>query len=1530
MKKTFKWIGIILVSPILLVLLIVFLLYLPPVQNFLVGKATQYASEQTGMKIHIDRFRLGFPLDLVVEGASAIQHTDTMLDVDELRIGVQFMPLLSSRVEVDKVELKKGNVNTLDLIKSMRVKGYVGHLSVKAHGVDLAHETALVNEALLEDADLDIAQRDSVPEDTTKSKPVNWQLTLEKVEIRRTEAAFHTPGDTTSVSAHIDDAVVRDGFLDLKSGLYEAGHFDLKAPSVCYDQNYVLATKGLDYNHLALSDVLLGVDSLRYRAPNLTLRVNTCAMKEKSGLQLSTLTGGIRLDSTSIHLPDFQLRTPDSNIDAKIDLDFNAFDGTDRGKLYLQLMAEIGKQDLMFFMGGMPQAFVKGYPNRPLVIRGLIDGNMRRMAFSDLQVKLETAFHLWAKGNVRNLNNTKRLGANVTLDATTQDIGFLTALAGPSLTKKIHIPAGLHIVGKATADGPRYTANLKLTAPHGNVRVDGRFNATSMNYQAHAVADHLQLHDFMPHDSLYAFTGKIDAMGQGTDILSTHAWSKVQAEVKEFHYGHYDLSKTKLDANLRNGKARVSFDSKNPLLNCVANIDALLNHKKVSATFGLDLRHIDLYRLGLTAKPLDATMCMHVDGATDLKENYRIIGDISDIHVATSEKNYYPKDISLDINTTPDTTYAHVEAGSLQIDADAPSGYKRIMLRSTRLLNKIMAQVKERKIDEAAFRSFLPDVRLRIQCGQDNPLYNFLVTQGYSFNDFMLNMDASPKGGLNGTAHVYALNADSVKIDTLRLNIVQDSIDGLRLNGEVCNGPKNPQFVFDVKFNAYLNQSGVGANIAYFDQEGEEGIRFGAKADIEEKGIRLHFQPERPIIAYRHFTLNRDNFVFIGNDKRVEANIDLLADDSTGIKVYSTPNEEALQDVTIGINHLNVGELSSVLPYMPRMGGLLHGDFHLVQTEKQLTVSTDMNVENMTYEHCPLGNVSVQAAYLPQEDGSHYVDAQISQNEREVATVAGTYRTQGGGTVDANVDLEEFPLEMANGFMPEQTVSFKGFANGTLSVKGSTKRPVVNGYLHPDSVRILSETYGLDLRVDNSDSLRVSDSALQLDKFNIYSKGKNPLTVNGTVNFSDLDKILLNLRIRAFNFTLVDAERTQKSLLYGKVNVNFGALVNGTTDNISVKGGMTVLGSSNFTYVLKDSPLTVEDRLNGLVTFVDFSDTTGTKKETPALSGFDMRLALNVEEAAQLNCDLSSDRQSYVKLEGGGDLTLRSTRQGDMTLTGRYTVNSGSMKYTLPVVPLKDFTVKSGSYIEFTGNAGNPTLNIQATEQTKASVSEENSTRSVTFDVGVAITRTLENMGLSFTLDAPEDLTVQNELAAMSVEERGKLAVTMLATGMYLGEGNSGKMNANNALNAFLQSEISNIAGNALKTVDLSVGMESGSSSSGDTHTDYSFRFAKRFWGNRVSIIIGGKVSTGNSSTEDNESQTFIDNVSLEYRLDKGATRYVRLFYDSDKQDILEGRLTETGGGLVLRKKVDKLSELFIFREKKKQLMPPENDNKMK
>ena len=467
-------------------------------------------------------------------------------------------------------------------------------------------------------------------------------------------------------------------------------------------------------------------------------------------------------------------------------------------------------------------------------------------------------------------------------------------------------------------------------------------------------------------------------------------------------------------------------------------------------------------------------------------------------------------------------------------------------------------------------------------------------------------------------------------------------------------------------------------------------------------------------------------------------------------------------------------------------------------------------------------------------------------------------------------------------------------------------------------------------RVDIKDKLAIMGGirlqAARGDGFGGFQLGeytsRNPFTIDGNVDFRNMDRPTANLTLRAQNYTLLDAPRTRESMLYGKIFVDLNATVRGPLDGLTMRGNMNLLGNTDVTYVLTDSPLTVEDRLGELVTFTSFTDTTSvqaTEVPTMSLGGMDMLMSVHIDDAVRLRADLSPDRSSRVELEGGGDLNLQYTPQGDLTLSGRYTLIGGMMKYALPVIPLKEFQFVNGSYVDWTGNPMNPSLNLTATERVRASVSDgdDGGSRMVNFDVSISIKNRLENPDLSFNLSAPEDATVQGELAGMSADERSKQAITMLATGMYLyNSGKGGGLTMGSALNSVLQSQINSLTGN-LKNASLSVGIEDRTAAeTGDKQTDYSFRYSQRFFNDRVQIIIGGKVSSGANATNDVES--FIDNISLEYRLDNSGTRYVRVFHNKNYESVLDGEITETGVGLVLRRKMDRLSELFIFKRKKK------------
>ena len=573
-------------------------------------------------------------------------------------------------------------------------------------------------------------------------------------------------------------------------------------------------------------------------------------------------------------------------------------------------------------------------------------------------------------------------------------------------------------------------------------------------------------------------------------------------------------------------------------------------------------------------------------------------------------------------------------------------------------------------------------------------------------------------------------------------------------------------------------------------------------------------------------------------------------------------------------------------------------------------MASDMAVRNMSYENSLLGNLSTELVYLEKGDDAHAIEARIMKDDEEVGLLNGTYYNGETGRMDATFTMQRFPLNIINGFMPS-IVGLEGYGEGQLTLKGTTSRPEVDGEIYLDSSYLVSEPYGIRMRFDN-DPVRIVGSHLLLENFSLYAYNDNPLTLMGDIDFSDLDRMSMNLRMRARDFLLINAKRTMRSEVFGKAFVNFFGMLRGPLDNLDMRGRLDVLGSTDMAYILRDSPLTTDNQLDELVKFTDFSDTTQTVVSRPQVGGFSMNMTIDISQGAHVIAYLNTDQSNYVDLMGGGTLRMTYNPTESLRLLGKYTLSNGEMKYSMPVIPLKTFTIQNGSYIEFTGDVMNPTLNITATEKVKAAVSDESGVgRSVDFECGVVITKTLSDMGLAFTLDAPQDMQLHSELQTMSAEQRGRLAVSMLTTGMYLDSGNTGAFTMNSALSSFLSSEINNITGNALRTMDLSIGLDNATDASGAMHTDYSFKFAKRFWNNRLRIIVGGKVSTG--AEVQNQNNSFLDNVTLEYRMDNTANKYVTLFYQNNSYDWLDGYSQLYGGGFIWRRTLSSLADIFRF-----------------
>ena len=1514
MKKTFWWILAILLSPVLLFAVLVLLLYLPPVQNWAVDKVAEVASEKTGMQITVGHVDLSFPLDLVLDDFKAIKATDTIADVERMVVDVQLLPLLHKQVVIDELEVANAKINTNGFIDAAWIKGDFKLLSVKSRGIDLDKQTVEVNGARLEDARFAIAMNDSVPEDTTKTENL-WKIHFDDATIVRSDIDFHMPGDTMSVKAHLGELIAREGNIDLGTETYTVGSFDWNNGQLAYDQNFEPKINGLDFNHIDLTHLNIGIDSIYFHDPSLRFNIRQVALKEKSGMEVTELAGPIEMENGTVRLPRFRLKTPDSDIYAELDMPLSLTDSVNPGNMNLMVDAQIGKQDMMRFAESMPKAMQERWPHYPLSVRGRLNGNMDMMEFSDLDVSLPTAFEAQADGFIANLNNPKKLRADVQFKAKTQNLGFVTAVLPRDVQRNYRIPSGIRAEGRVKADGAQYFYDVTAYEGGGKVKVKGNINTDLMRYDATVNATNLNVHHFMPHDSIYTVTADVKAQGQGTDIFSPRTTLKADADITHLRYGSWNLDRMNVVADVHNGRARVNIDSHNDLIEGNIALDALMKKNRLDGTVTADLARADLYKMRVSDLPLTIGVCGHVDISSDLKQNHTVSGLFNDLLIADSAKVYHPSDIGMLVKTSNDTTYVRAQSGDFIVKLDASGNYERLLKQLTTLSDSVTSQLEQKIINQPAIQRLLPTMKLHVESQRDNPLVTFLNTsQNIDFKDLKLDITSSPVSGLNGNGYIHSLKIDDTLLDTINVRITQRD-DHLSFGGQVRNNKRNPDFVFNALFDGILQERGATIGVRYYDSKDKLGARLGAQAEMVDSGINIHLVPSRPTLGYKEFNLNKDNYIFLGRQNRVQAKIDLIADDGTGVKVYSEDSDPtALQDITISLNRFNLDEVTSVIPYAPRMSGLLNGDFHVVQDAGgQISVVSDLAVQNLTYEHSPIGNLSTELVYLQKEDDAHAIEARLMKDDNEIGLLTGTYFNKGEGTFDAKLLLERLPLSIANGFVPDRLLGLQGYGEGELSIKGSLSKLDVDGEVYLDSAYLESIPYGVTLRFDN-DPVRIIDSRLLLENFTLYAYNDNPLNVQGDINFEDVNNVKVNMRMRAQNFQIIGAPENPQSVAYGKAFVNVFATMNGPIDKLSMRGKLDVLGSTDMSYILRDTPLTTDNQLSELVKFTDFADTTQVVVKRPAIDGFRMDMTIDVSKGAHVMAYLNTDHSNYIDLMGGGTLRMQYSPSDNLQLRGRYTLSNGEMKYSLPVIPLKTFTIQDGSYIEFTGEPMNPTLNIKATERTKAAVAGENGIgRTVTFDCGVYITKTLNDMGLEFTLDAPEDMQLHSELQAMGVEQRGKLAVTMLTTGMYLADGNTSAISMNAALSSFLNSEINHITGNALRSLDLSIGMDNTADAAGNMHTDYSFKFAKRFMNNRLKIAVGGKVSTGAELQERNNS--FFDNVSLEYRLDDTANKFITLFYENNSYDWLDGYTQKYGGGFIWRRTLQSFWDIFRFKD---------------
>lgn len=1558
----------------LLVTGVILLLYSSWFQDSLRSQIVKKLNSIPGMEVSIGRFDLHFPLTLDMADVALAQNGDTLLSAGAIQADVALLPLFKGEVSVRRAFLSNAlyNMGNADSIMQMLI--YADSLLISPASIGLAPLDIDIADGEIVRGGVEMISRPDTAAATAASDSAAYmRIRLGSLRLKDFTYKMRMLPTIDSLGATVGVGTLSNGMIDMKKQLVSIGSFTgsgLDAAYIAPDSATIASTPvppasdvqsapwtvtidsihfadsrglyttrgvtplpGLDFAYIQADSMDITVTDFYNQATAISLPIKLSAT-ERCGLRLDA-SGTFSMDSTAMHFDTFHITAPGTDIAANGLLGMG--DMLTDSNLPMRLAADghigIPALETMFpafkaYLAPLPAA-------EPLQFTMDVDGTAGNLKISEAALKINRIATIKAKGNLRDMFAAKGPNGELAFSGSIIDVsGMLrdylagTPIAVPPMT----------LDGHAEMEKGVMSGNLQAHTLGGSLAMDARFDASKEGYGLDLATNDFPVGAFVKDMGLGAATVDLKVEGQGYDPFKSATTINVDGKIKSLVYQGYDYQGITLSAVLHDGKANIDATAANSALDVKINANGNLDGEVYNWTAAIDGSRIDLEKMKMSDVPAVVSVSMTGDASvTAATKAIKANMEIKDMHYKHQTGEIAVSDVRARFITNDTATHATVLNRDLMLLASSPMGIAPMMTRIDSAMVVLQKQLDNKQLAVDTLQKVLPQFNIYLAAGANNLINDILADSKMSVRNMKLS--AMNDSALSLRAQATGIRSGAQNIDTIGLKVAQDD-SRISLVAKMDNRPGTFDNFAHVRLDALANNQKVALRATQQNIQGKTGFDIGAITMFQDSTVTARLFPLNPVIGYKNWTVNLDNYIsYTIPTKKIDANLKMHGDKSS-LALFTVPDSiDDQNDLALQLTDIHISDWIVINPFAPPITGDISADMR-VKWDGGANINGRGNVSltDFTYGKQPVGTFLSNLEISTSTAGTIRANADLLVNGEKAMTLAGVLNDSTATTpFDLDLALIRFPLSVANPFMPEGTVSLTGTLNGEMCVSGDASRPLINGEIDFEKSAVKLAMTGTDYALSDV-QIPVKDNVISFNDFGIKGANDNPLLINGTVDMSALMMPKINLSLKADNMMLINTRKAARGAnIFGKAFVDLNATAKGDMRFLDVKANLAVLSGSNVTYMLTDAETMMQNsgRNDGMVKFVNFNDSTAVV-EADSISDSAMMMALdatlNIQNGVTFTVDLSSTTRDKVEIQPEGSVNYIMTPLSDEgRLTGRININGGLARYTIPVIGQeKSFTFDPGSYVAFNGNMMNPVLNIHATDQIKANVTQQGqNSRLVNFDVLLAVTGTLETMNVKFDLATNDDLTVANELQGMTAEQRANQAMNMLLYNVYTGPGTRGNGNIGaNPLFSFLESQVNNWAANNIKGVDISFGIDQYNQTTNGTTSqamNYSYQVSKSLFNDRFKIVVGGNYSTDETSDE-SLSESLINDISFEYYLNKKRTMLIKIFRHTGYESILEGEITQTGVGFVYKKRLSRLSDMLpkFMRPKRKTYVIPE------
>lgn len=611
---------------------------------------------------------------------------------------------------------------------------------------------------------------------------------------------------------------------------------------------------------------------------------------------------------------------------------------------------------------------------------------------------------------------------------------------------------------------------------------------------------------------------------------------------------------------------------------------------------------------------------------------------------------------------------------------------------------------------------------------------------------------------------------------------------------------------------------------------------------------------------------------------------------------------------------------------------------------KKPVLNANLFIQNFSLNEGRLGDLNVYAAWENDIKGL-FLDAKIADGSYQSHVSGHIFPLKPESGLDLNIDADHLNLKFLEYYMSDIAKDIKGYGTGRVHFYGKFKGLNLDGKVMTDASMKFDF---LNTRFGVKDTIHLAPTGLTFNNIKMVDVEGHEGTLDGYLHFEHFKNIQYRFEAHVNNMLVINTKETSDMPFYGKIYGTGNAILSGNAaQGLEANIGLKTDRNSTFTYINGN---TMSATNTGFIKFVDKTPrraipdsinldpenyNTAENEDNQHSADIRLNMQLDVTPDAAIKILMDPLGGDYITAKGNGNMRVEFYNKGEVKMFGNYQIKQGVYKFNLQEVIRKDFVIKDGSNITFSGAPLDANLGIQAsytvnsaslndlfTDGSNLAIQQPN----VKVNCIMNLTGNLLRPNIKLDLELPNERDEIQTLVRnyISTDEQMNMQILyLLSIGKFYTESKTSDRQNSNVMTSVLSSTLSGQLNNALSQVlennNWNIGTNISTGEKGWTDVEVEGILSGQMLNNRLLI-------NGNFGYRDNplSNTNFVGDFVAEWLLTRSGDIRLKAYNKTNDRYYTKTNLTTQGIGIMYKKDFNKWQELFfwnnwISKKKRKQ-----------